>query len=251
MIAKGLAVMDDAVLLSEVHPYGRILVKRNGRRALRHIPAVQAHQWFGLITGEELEAFKFKDRPSDFAAEILLIAARCKAKGKNLIVRDYNNVDFTGISFRARPPFHFSTVEVLRDRFRILRYFTVRHPADQWLSLSKLFTDDITPQLERFLHGFRLFSEQAAEIGFVRYEDFTVNPDAKLRLICTALDLPYGPEWRERWADYRKITGDKRARAGNDAIAPAARRPLAPALQRRFERNPDYRKSLELLGYPS
>ena len=96
-----------------------------------------------------------------------------------------------------------------------------------------------------------MFSEQAVKVGFVRYEDFTRHPETELKRICEALELPYDPTWQERWADYKKITGDTGARAGKSEITLPRRNPIEPALRRRLEKNADYRKSLELLGYQS
>ncbi len=251
LISKCLAVMDDTVLLSEVHPHNKERMKTPGPEIGRHLPLEQGYRWFNLVAKEEIEAFRRQDCPRNFSAEIALIHERCTTRGKKLVIRDFNNLDFTGINFHAKPPFRFSTVEALRGHFGTLRFFTVRHPADQWISLSKLFKADITARLDRFLHGFRVFSEQAVEIGFVRYEDFTRQPETELKRICEALELPYDPTWRDRWADYKKITGDTRARAGKNEITPPRRHPIDPVLTRRLENNADYRASLNLLGYQS
>lgn len=249
LIAKCLAVMEDTVLLSEVHPDNKEMVKIRGRDVLRYFPLVQGYRWFNLIAKEEIDAFERRGYPPSFAAEIVLIHERCTARRKALVLRDFNNLDFTGIHFLAEPPFRFSTLEALQENFSMLRVFTVRHPADQWISLSNLFTADITARLDRFLHGFRVFAEQAVKTGFVRYEDFTRRPETELKRLCQALDLPYDPTWRDRWAGYRKITGDTRARAGKSEITPSRRHPIDPALRRRLEENADYRTSLDLLGY--
>ena len=241
--------MNNTFLLSEVHPHNKIMMQKRGRRTLRYLPMVQAQKWFDLVTAEDIKEFKKTDPPNNFQAEISFIADRCRSRGGNLILRDYNNVDFTGINYHAEPPRRFLTVEALQDNFDIVRFFTVRHPADQWISLSKIFTDDITQRLERFLYGFRLFSEQAAETGFVRYEDFTRDPEAELKKICQRLDLPFDASWRERWASYKNITGDSRAKFGNSDITPQPKKVTATDLCRRLEESTDYRKSLNLLGY--
>jgi hypothetical protein len=251
LIAKCLAVMDGAILLSEVHPHGKSMLEQRGQEIRQYLPMSQAHRWFNLVSEEEATESERTLAPNDFAAEIALIDARGKASGKNLILRDFNTRDFVGINYRSEPPFRFLTVESLQDHFHPLRFFTVRHPADQWVSMSKLFSEDIAQVLERFLLGFRLFSAQAAEVGFVRYEDFALDPQTELRRICAALALPYDPAWQDRWAGYQKITGDNRARAGESRISPPRKNTLEPALRRRFEENADYRTALELLGYPA
>lgn len=252
LIAKCLATMDSAVLLSEVHPYGKVILERSDPHISQYLPMVQAHDWFNLVSQDEAERSKKgegKSPSEDFAAEIAVIDARCRAQGKSLILRDFNNLDFVGIKRRAVRPYRFTTVEALKTHFHPLRFFTVRHPADQWVSLSKLFPEDITPALDRFLLGFRKFSEHAAKVGFVRYEDFSHDPEAALRRICASLALPYDPGWQQRWAAYRNITGDTRARSGESAILPARKNTLDSDLRCRLEANVDYRVSLELLEY--
>ena len=66
--------------------------------------------WFKLVTNEDIKEFKKTALPNDFQAEISLIAERSRTSGENLILRDYNNLDFTGINFRAEPLYRFLTV---------------------------------------------------------------------------------------------------------------------------------------------
>ena len=102
--------------------------------------------------------------------------------------------------------------------------------------------------MESFLKGYRRFAEYCAQIAFVRYEDFTRDPDAKLRILCERLVLDYDGGWRDRWADYTKITGDTAGHSSSEIKLPA-RPPLESNFINALARNADYRRSLELLGY--
>ncbi len=97
------------------------------------------------------------------------------------------------------------------------------------------------------MRGLGLFAEQAAETGFVRYGDFTNNPETELQSLCEQLELPYDASWRARWAAYGNITGDNRA----SDIMRAKRHAVEAGLRRLLDGNTDYRKSLKLLGYES
>ena len=249
IISRCLAVMDGTLLLSEVHPYINEVLRVRCPDIKQYLPLVQAEHWFNLTTSKDHEELEKQGLLGDFVAEIALIHQRCTARGERLVIRDFNNLDFAGINYHASPPFRFTTFETLQERFGTFRFFTVRHPANQWASLTKLFTEDPTPMLQRFLLGFRLFAEHAADVGFVRYEDFTRHLERELKSICEALELPYDPTWQARWAGYKKITGDIRARTGKSEISPPRRNVIEPGLLHRLRSNADYRKSLELLGY--
>ena len=249
IIAKCLAVMENVLLLSEVHPlWEKTARTRSPETAATYSPLSQAHRWFGLFNECEVERLGQDYARLSFADEIGLIASRCAERGYHLVLRDFNNVDFTGIVFQASPPHRFLTYEALHGRFTTKRTFTVRHPIDQWMSLSR-YLNGREIDLGAYLRGYRAFAETAREQGFVRYEDFTENPDEQLRILCDRLALSYGRQWRDRWQAYTRITGDRDARAGSREIKPRPRRTLNPEVIAEFEANEDYRKIIEFLGY--
>jgi hypothetical protein len=174
-------------------------------------PIAQADQWFGLLRQEDLATIK---RGMSFNDAIALIDDRCTAKGKT-----------------------------------ITHTASVRHPLDQWLSLSELSYIKGKIEPEDFLRGYRRFAEAAVGIGFIRYEDFTQEPDEKLHLLCERLKISFDPEYKDRWTRYKKITGGTRTNRGRSEIRPLPRRALEPQLLKRFEVNTDYQAAIELLGY--
>jgi hypothetical protein len=249
VIAKCLAVMQGVILLSEVHPLGKSMARnRSPEAATTFSPLSQAHRWFGLFDEGEIERIGQEYARMTFADEIGLIASRCAERGYRLVLRDYNNVDFTGVQFKSSPPHRFLTHEALRQRFNINRAFTVRHPIDQWMSLSR-YLKGVEIDLGAYLRGCRVFAETAREKGFVRYEDFSENPDDQLRILCDRLAIPFSGQWRDRWQAYTNITGDRDAMAGSREIKPRQRPALEPEVIAKFESNEDYRKIIELLDY--
>jgi len=242
VISKCIASLPGVVLLSEVHPVGM------GFKQLRlYNPLVQAGAWFGLISRREFD--KAEAEGMGFAEAIALIEGRASARGKVLVIRDWTHLDYTGLPFVRRPPMRMLLPEALADRFDLTRIATVRHPIDQWLSLTKLpGYDRIRPAM--FMPGYRRFAEHAAEMGFIRYEDFTRQPDAQMRLLCGRLDLAFDTSYASRWADYRTITGDNTGRSsGSRRIEPLPRRQTDPALLEEFRNLPDYGLAIRLLGY--
>ena len=71
LISKCLAVMNNVVLLSEVHPFGNIN------------PIAQANKWFHLLTKKDLSYVKRSGGLTFFDA-ISLIEERCRKKGNIL-----------------------------------------------------------------------------------------------------------------------------------------------------------------------
>lgn len=236
VISRCLGVMPSVVLLSEIHPLGT-----------KHFdPLRQARDWFQLVSSAELTRFGELDR-AQFVDAIALVHSRCEQRGQQLILRDWSHLDFTGFPFVDSPVYRLQLVDVLENHFHVVHTITVRHPLDQLLSLRRLPIMQAQWDEERILHGFRRFAEVAADVGFLRYEDFTASPDQVLRQICERLQVPFDPTYRERWAGYRNVTGDPSLQ--RSTIAPEARGPVDAVWLNRLWQNWDYRRTLEVLGY--
>ena len=237
VISACLASMEAVMLLSEINP-----------RGIKYInPLDQAATWFRLFSQDDIK--RINARSLSFAGIIDLIRRRAAERGKEIVIRDWTHLDFTAVPFLPQRSYRLITAEVLRAAFEVVHTATVRHPIDQWLSLRQLVVMNGKIQIEQFLRDYLRFAETSREIGFVRYEDFTRDPDGVLRVLCTRLDLPFDPRYAQRWKAYRNITGDVAANAAARDIAPGSRRPMEPGLLDRFETNADYRAALEFLGY--
>lgn len=240
LVGKCLGSMEGVCLLSEIHPHPEGLKRFN--------PMTQAQQWYGLFDQDELEALA--KRPTvEFVELIAAVHAKCQARGWNLVIRDWAHLDFTAIPFLSDPSFRFATAEELAGEFDLLRVALVRHPIDQWLSLSRLKVAQKGLDMEAFLRGYRQFAEQAQELGFLRYEDFVRRPDVELDRLCTRLELSFDPGFRNRWSRFTKITGDVKSTRGGDQISVVPRRPVDSEVLDRFGDHPDYQRSIAILGY--
>ena len=238
VIGRSLACMDGIALLSEIHPRGTGFFN----------PLQQAMDWFGLVAPRDI--LVMRERGSfPFDQALALIEGRARQRGLTLVLRDWSQLDFMGVPVVSDPPGRSLLAEVLERRFALLRFATVRHPFDQWLSCLEVPSiADLPP--DRFMRGYRRFAELAREVGFVRYEDFCADPPAVMRRICEALELPFDPAFPEKQAGWTRITGDSPDYGrGRGPICKLKRRPFDPDLLARVENLPDYRASLELLGY--
>jgi predicted O-linked N-acetylglucosamine transferase (SPINDLY family) len=238
LVSKCLGSMDGVVLLSEAHPNGTGWID----------PVVQARDWFGLIDAAEAEQLRAEARP--FETLVALAATRCQSAGQTLVVRDWTHLDYTGVPFMT-PSYALTTRDVLASIFdRVFATATVRHPIDEWLSLDRLSLVHGRLSVADYLHGYRAFAEVVQDIGFVRYEDFTHDPDGVLQTLCARLALPFDPGYRTRWADYTWITGDvSRDGPPQRQIRPTRPKPYDPDLVQAFRASSDFAPALELLGY--
>jgi hypothetical protein len=243
LISKCLATMDGVLMLSEVHPHG-----------VGHInPLAQAIQWFGLVDQQEALAWRERSRtePMSFVDLIWELHTRAEARGKHLLLREWSHLDYHGVPF-ATPTYRSVMCDMLAERFEVLTTASVRHPVDQWLSLRQLAVIQGKLGVDAYLKGCERFAVECQRLGFVRYEDFTHNPDAHLRTLCERLALEFDPGYRERWPNYRFITGDTQGtRGGLSEIRPLTRRAAPAHIIEPFNRNPSFARTLELLGYPA
>lgn len=238
VIAKCLGSTTGIALLSEIHPAG-------GRW---FNPFQQADKWHGLLNEQDLASLR-AGASMPFAAAIALIDRRARERGLTLVIRDWSHLDFTAVPFLPRPSFRLTLALVLAPAFNVIHTATVRHPIDQWLSLSGLGLVRGRLGVADYLRGYRHFAEVAARIGFLRYEDFAADPAAAMATLCARLQLAYDPDFQRRWMHYDKITGDIPPGPRPQEIRPPRRKPCPPQLIEAFAANADYRQAIALLGY--
>lgn len=236
VISKCLATMEGIVLLSEIHPSGMNLFN----------PLRQFHDWYGLFTKADIQSLQ---KGIGFVEGIALINQRCVDNGKTLVLRDWTHLDFTAVPFLPGPSYRLTMVDQLRQRFAVINTATVRHPIPQWLSLNRLPIMRGKLTLDMYLEGSRRFAEECVRIGFVRYEDFTAEPESQLGILCERLSIAYDGRWRDRWYDYTNISGDQNGARGKEEIVASRLRVSDRDLLAAFARNPDYCRTLEILGY--
>jgi len=165
------------------------------------------------------------------------------------VLRDWGHLDFTAVPFLDTPSYRLTLADVLAGEFSVVHTAVVRHPADQWLSLQQDRRICERLDMATFLLGYRCFAEQAAAVGYIRYEDFTRVPDQELSALCQRLIIPYDSTYKARCSSYDKFTGDPYRNATSQVIQPGKRKQIDAALDKELSVNPDYLRALQLLGY--
>ncbi len=240
LIAKCLGCMEGVVLLSEIHPKG----------SERFNPLQQAVQWFHLFDEQALMEIQARGR-LNFIQQLDMIEARCHELGKILVVRDWSHYDFTAVPFAPEPSYRFTTAEVLElsGCFSLLRHAIVRHPIDQWLSLSQLSLVKKQLTLEAFLEGYLRYAEHCRDIGFLRYEDFIAAPGTWMERLCDSLDMPFDANFMDKWQHYETISGEVTSERAGREIRKIERRPLDEGTLDAFATNKHYQAAIGMLGY--
>jgi len=103
--------------------------------------------------------------------------------------------------------------------------------------------------LDKYLYGYRKFSEAAVKMGYERYEDFTREPEIILEKLCNKLRIPFDAHFEDNWGSYQSITTATRDRDGGFVISKRPRREVEPELIDSFSSNKDYQAAIKLLGY--
>lgn len=247
VIARCLGCMDNVVLLSEVHP-------RASEELTMLDPVWQAQAWFGFFADLPDAHRALADEP--FSAKIGRISAEAMTRNSHLVLRDWTHLDFTGFPHVRDPSCRFSILDALQGAFAIRNVALVRHPLPQFRSHRALmltgasdksaFIDKwFTPEF--FARAYLLYAREATKSGYCRYEDFLAKPERFMKALCASLDLSYDDGYRDRWRDYRTVTGAVEERT--DDIRTTPRVALPAALEVRLRASADYATACALLGY--
>jgi predicted O-linked N-acetylglucosamine transferase (SPINDLY family) len=241
LVCKCIGSINETVLLSEIHPKGH-----------KHFnPIQQARQWHDLLHPVDLDLLNRKKNVK-FAQAIKLIYSRASEISQKLVIRDWAHLDFIGVPFLEKPEYKMGLLDELRPHFDFKQIALVRHPVDQWLSLSKLQVMKNHLDIDHYLKGYLEFTKQAAEIGYIRYEDFTADPLWQMKILCEKLQLDFDQDFINKWYDYEKITGDtgKQSRGSKlRQIKSLPRQPVPSELLEKFRANEDYWQALKILNY--
>jgi len=181
LISKCLAAMPNVVLLSEIDPLSRMLLKRN--------PPLFAPS--DLIHGARVALRPIDDDAAGamFHASLDALRRQLDNAGQHLVLRDHAHSQFcSDTAPEQRPTLH----EMLGEAGPARGVVTVRHPLDCYLSLIKNKWKSFTPfSLNEYARRHLAFLDRHADLDLFRYEDFIDDPDAVMAQICAALDVPF------------------------------------------------------------
>ncbi len=250
LMSRCMGCADNNVILSEINP-----------RFSWFNPLVQAYEWYGLFTEQEMIQLK-SARELRYIDAIMLISEKCRNNKLNLIVRDWTHIDFTPGDYPVAPIYQMAQDLVLRDHFEISEIAITRHPLDTYLSVCKVPRMIDTLSLDDYMAGFLKFAKIAKRIGFVRYEDFCETPQSTLKKVCEKLGTGYAGDFENRYPSNTRVTGEVYSAKDTETVTGetigtrsrhAIRLPPRRKVQASIEQNlaacQAYPKILEVLGY--
>ena len=240
LVSRCIGSMDGVALLSEIHPVGSLVSDINILN--------QAVNWYQLFRSGEIP----RDKSFTFDEITMLIARALDKKGLQLVIRDWVHLDFMAVPFIDKPYYHSRLVEQLEKDFTIIQYHLVRHPVPQWISTNRIQIIHGKLSLEQYLEGYYRYALSCLDNGYVRYEDFSVEPEKKMQQICEHLQINYDPGFMQKWSGYSNITGDvygEKNQPKYSYIKPVVLPEVDARFYEQLHRCEYYTKALELLGY--
>lgn len=241
LISKCIASMQDIVLLSEINPHKKAQVSQTFG------VAAQARDWYGVDVNDA------QSETPNLPYMVEKMDQFCQGSQKTLVIRDWAHADYIGPPIIKPPPYRLTLDELLHEQWQIISFTIVRHPADTWVSLSKIkFMQQAKIDVHKYLYGYRRFIEDIGDEGILKFEDFTEFPERSMQWISTQLDIPYDREFVDKWYDYRNITGDNggNSRAGHAVEIRKLRRPdIDDSLRKEIESDKNYHWLLGRLRY--
>ena len=197
LISKCLAAMPNSFVLSEVHPYSNLHMSPNKSLFLPNDIMTQCKQ-AGV------------PQPDKLAEEIFLNSVKAahkhtKAMGGVLILRDHSHSDFClGESPRGIS----SLVKILQEEFRILSVVTLRNPIDAFISMQKSRFLHFSPQTyAEYCVRVEVFLKAYKHVPIYLYEDFIVNPQSQMKMICKNLEIDFNEMFEDMFSLFR-MSGD-------------------------------------------
>jgi hypothetical protein len=237
--------MGNVALLSEIHPLATSI----------HDPFCQANDWYKVFTEKDIEYISSTE--FQFSEAIRFIFEKLTAHDKLPVIRDWTHFDYFGIPFVDKPGLKLLSAERLGEHFNLLQFATVRHPIDQYISIKtrKMFSRDDRMNIPAFLSGYLAFAKEARAMGYIRYEDFTRDPDGILRNMCAHLKIDFDAGYKDKWYSNSFMTGDvdtygihSRGLAFKE-IKPLPRMEVPIDLPALFDQHDEFYTALDLLGY--
>ena len=243
IISRSIASLPKVLLLSEVHPLAHLRLTIEGPEycptdlirqvCLNHNhrdPILCLAMWNGAIDSLQREA---------------------QSQGLSLVLRSHSHIDFFTGPFTADTSFVSNS---LAPRHRLLELFSVRHPLDSWISMTKMGWD----KHFRF-HSFSEFcrrgiamTQSLVNVPVLRYEEFTLEPENSMKFISNLLELCYDQDHLLKLESI-SLSGNS-GRSGDD-IGPRLRQTIPTNIQEELElicdKDSSYIELCHLLGYDS
>ena len=235
IISKCLAAMAEVCLLSEINPINRYGIDFTPSNPLLLYEKTQGRA--------PLDAVK-----QTFLNETGQVFKLASNAGQALVLRDHSHSDFFSGPSNVKAVAA-GVVDALSESYNMIYILTVRHPLDSYLALVSCGWDDqFQPStFEEYCARYTNFLDFYINVPIFKYEHFCVNPDAFMKMLCSALYIKYDGYYRQRFGSI-ELSGDSGRRSTTE-IKLRERRDIPGSLIKEIEENKIYHELCKRLDY--
>ena len=214
IISRSIASLPKVLLLSEVHPLAYLRLKEP---STEYSPTDIIQQLSLQQNGRDPSLCI-----STWQGSILYLNSTLRHQNKILVLRSHSHIDFFCGGLTSRVPM---ISRSLTGYAPLIELLTVRHPLDTWLSILKngWHNHFHTKELEVFCGRALKMLKGCEGMSWIRYEEFTLNPQEVLRLVAELFQLNEGKEHTQNLKNI-KLSGD--SGRSSDVIGMRPRQPI-------------------------
>jgi hypothetical protein len=209
LINRCIGCIPENLVLSEVNPHASVVP-----------PEQQAHEWWKLISDEEVEVL----RSQTYIQKIRYFSQKAHERQLNLIIRDWPSVNFLGdlLVQDVLTPSYVLEQEVYlsHGEFECCSAVITRRAEDVYASIIKSFAEKV-PESFRFLSaedfGIRYlrYAKSVCKHRIFHYEDICEEPEARIKELCECLEIQYSASFLEKFKYFKQCTGDSQPAVGS------------------------------------
>ena len=202
LFSKCIACLKNIVLLSEIHPESELIFPDQNFNLIN-----QFKLWYAY----DLEYFHRVGLITEFRENFIRIFNTCNTHKKQLVIRDWAQLDFIPIPYlnNQKIKFKFSLDNEIKDISNLKHIAIIRNPIDQWLSLKK-FNGMEELSVKDYLAGYLRYIKEINNnnITIIKYEDFIEDPISQIKIAAKELKIQFDYDFTNKCFHYNKITGD-------------------------------------------
>ena len=235
IISKAVSAQPNVALLSEVDPFS----------PMAHDHPFRPSDMIGLAQVGS-RATSMKTVRKLFSASLNILVRDSEDQGTYLVLRDHSHSKYNhGPEIGSYPGLR----ELLRETYDLRSVVTVRDPIDSYLSLRKNNWEHFLPTgFDEYCRRMLVFLDDHADVPIFRYEDFVTDPQSVCAALCTALSLPFNPDFPQLMAAI-SISGDSGRKGTNLELRP--RRRVSEEFAKEVHDSQHHAPLAKRLGYPT
>ncbi|MFZ2314367.1 MAG: hypothetical protein WAW86_01740 [Gammaproteobacteria bacterium] len=244
LLTQCLGSMQNVIVLSECNPLTANLFEGGLN------PYVQLEKWHPDLFVTIKDEFSAKDLQDQkvFCHFVESVKFSAQKMGINVIIRDYNYIDYYGVPFLIKPAMNSSLMHSIGNTFNCRSVLLVRHPLYQYNSLRshEIVRGMLSPDL--FLSGYDTFLTDFAGCKIIKYEDIVSSPIEAISDLCHYFELPFSEDFTSKFYKNNAVTGNLN-RMGDSQISLSKKAVLQDQWTNELQHRSEFQALVAVLGY--